>query len=52
MPIQTLIEHLEAGESLEVFLEDFPSVSREQAVQFLELVKDAVLAGVHEGPSR
>ncbi|HED04363.1 MAG TPA: DUF433 domain-containing protein [Candidatus Fraserbacteria bacterium] len=52
VPVQTLIEHLEAGESLEVFLEDFPSVSREQAVQFLELVKDAVLAGVHEGPAR
>ncbi len=51
VPVQTLVEHLEAGESLEVFLKDFPSVSREQAVQFLELAKDAVLAGIYEGPS-
>lgn len=44
VPIQTLIDHLEAGDSLDVFLADFPSVTREQAVEVLELAKDALLA--------
>ncbi|RYZ66366.1 MAG: DUF433 domain-containing protein [Proteobacteria bacterium] len=35
--IETLFDHLEAGDSLEVFLDDFPSVSREQAVALLEV---------------
>ena len=48
VPVQTLIDHLEAGDSLDVFLEDFPSVTREQAIQFLEMAKDAVLARIHE----
>ncbi|MDA2930488.1 DUF433 domain-containing protein [Acidobacteria bacterium AH-259-O06] len=52
VPVQTLIDHLEAGDSLEVFLEDFPSVTREQAVQFLELAKDAALAGIDESAAR
>jgi uncharacterized protein (DUF433 family) len=34
--IQTLIDHLEAGDSIEDFLDGFPSVSREQVVAFLE----------------
>ncbi len=36
VPIQSLIHHLKAGESLDDFLEGFPSVSREQAIAFLE----------------
>ncbi len=36
VPIQSLIDHLKAGDSLDDFLEGFPSVSREQAVSFLE----------------
>ncbi|RYZ49423.1 MAG: DUF433 domain-containing protein [Sphingobacteriales bacterium] len=35
--IETLFDHLEAGDSLEVFLDDFPSVTREQAVALLEI---------------
>ena len=35
-PARTLIDHLEAGDSLDVFLEDFPTVTREQAIAFLE----------------
>ncbi|RYY41267.1 MAG: DUF433 domain-containing protein [Chitinophagaceae bacterium] len=35
--IETLFDHLEAGDSLEVFLDDFPTVSREQAVALLEV---------------
>ena len=44
VPIQTLIDHLEAGDNLDVFLSDFPSVTREQAVAVLELAKDVLLA--------
>jgi uncharacterized protein (DUF433 family) len=43
VPIQTLLDHLEAGDSIEVFLADFPTVSRELAVRFLELAGEAVL---------
>ena len=34
--VKALIDHLKAGESLDYFLEGFPSISREQAVAFLE----------------
>lgn len=44
VPVQTLIEYLEAGDPLEDFLRDFPSVSREHAVAVLELAKSALLA--------
>jgi uncharacterized protein (DUF433 family) len=38
--IQTLIDHLEAGDSIEDFLDGFPSVSREQVIAFLEEPKE------------
>jgi uncharacterized protein (DUF433 family) len=44
VPVQTLIEYLEAGDPLEAFLDDFPSVSREHAIAVLELAKSALLA--------
>jgi uncharacterized protein (DUF433 family) len=34
--VQTLLEHLEAGDSIDDFLEGFPSVSREQVIAFLD----------------
>ena len=37
VPVEILIQHLSAGDSLDRFLEDFPSVSREQAVAYLEM---------------
>ena len=43
VPIKILFDHLEAGDSLEVFLDDFPSVSREQAVKLLEDARIALL---------
>jgi uncharacterized protein (DUF433 family) len=49
VPVQTLLDHLEAGDALEKFLESFPTVSREQAVAFLELAGKAVLAALDEG---
>ena len=37
VPIETLFDHLEAGVSLDEFLDDFPTVSRDQAVALLEI---------------
>jgi uncharacterized protein (DUF433 family) len=49
VPLKNFIDYLEAGDSIEVFLEHFPSVSREQAVAALELAQQALvtLAGTH-----
>jgi uncharacterized protein (DUF433 family) len=44
VPVQTLFEYLEGGESLEGFLKGFPTVSRDLAVQALEEAKDLLLA--------
>ena len=43
VPVRTLLDYLEAGDSLDEFLEDFPGVSREQAVRFLEEAAEALL---------
>ena len=43
VPVQTLLDYLEAGESIDAFLEGFPSVTREQIVAFLEEAKDRLL---------
>lgn len=43
VPVKTLFAHLEAGDSLEVFLDDFPSVSREMAVAVLEEARAALI---------
>jgi uncharacterized protein (DUF433 family) len=40
VPVQTLFDHLAAGESIDDFLEGFPSVTREQVIAFLEEAKD------------
>ena len=36
VPVESLFDHLEAGVSLDVFLEDFPTVTKEQAVALLD----------------
>ncbi len=46
VPIQTLLDYLEAGESINDFLAGFPSVSREQVIAFLEEAKDRLVAAV------
>ena len=43
VPIKNLIDYLEAGDDLDEFLDDFPSVSRAQAIQVLELAKNLLL---------
>ena len=47
VPIRILSEHLEAGDPLEVFLEDFPSVSRELAIQVLEDAQASLVLDAH-----
>ncbi len=44
VPIQALFDYLEAGDSLDVFLDHFPSVEREQAVELLETLKEIALS--------
>ena len=40
VPVKNLLDYLAAGDSLETFLDHFPSVSREQAVAALEVAKE------------
>ncbi len=47
VPFQTLLDYLEGGDPLAEFLEDFPTVSRAQAVTALEQAKDALFARAH-----
>lgn len=46
VPVQTLFDYLEGGETLEDFLEGFPTVSRELALQALEEAKQLLLSRV------
>jgi uncharacterized protein (DUF433 family) len=43
VPVESLIQHLKHGKRLEEFLDDFPSVDREQAEAFLEMAADEAL---------
>ena len=43
VPVQTLIEYLEAGESIQDFLAGFPTVDRKQVIAFLEEAKGLML---------
>ena len=46
VPVQTLLDYLEADDSIETFLDDFPTVTHEQAVAVLEVAKEKLLAPV------
>jgi uncharacterized protein (DUF433 family) len=46
VPVQTLLDYLEAGESIDDFLAGFPGVSRAQVIAFLEQAKDRLVAAV------
>jgi len=46
VPVKTLFDYLEGGETLEDFLHGFPTVSRELAIQALEEAKELLLAQV------
>ncbi|MEW6248920.1 MAG: DUF433 domain-containing protein [Nitrospirota bacterium] len=43
VPVETLIEYLEGGETIDDFLEGFPTVTREQVIAFLEEAKARML---------
>jgi uncharacterized protein (DUF433 family) len=47
VPVKNLFDYLEAGDGLEVFLDAFPSVTREQAVAALEMAREALVADAH-----
>jgi uncharacterized protein (DUF433 family) len=46
VPVQTLLDYLEAGETIDDFLEGFPSVTREQVIAFLEEAKNRLVESV------
>jgi uncharacterized protein (DUF433 family) len=48
VPIQSLFDHLESGESINVFLEGFPSVQREQVIALLKESKQKLLQATSE----
>jgi uncharacterized protein (DUF433 family) len=43
VPVQTFIEYLEGGQSIDVFLDGFPTVKREQVIALLEEAKKQIL---------
>ena len=44
VPVQTMLDYLEAGETIDDFLEGFPTVTREQVIGWLEEAKDLLVA--------
>lgn len=47
VPVQTLLDYLEAGDSIDDFLAGFPSINREQIISFLEQAKNRLVAIAH-----
>jgi uncharacterized protein (DUF433 family) len=47
VPVQNLFDYLEEGDSLEVFLNQFPSVTREQAIAVLERARTSLVPDAH-----
>ena len=48
VPVRILMEHLEAGDRLDEFLDDYPTVTRDQAVRVLERATSALVGGMDE----
>ena len=48
VPVQTLFDYLEEGDTLDEFIDDFPAVSREHAIKVLEKMKEAFLSQEYE----
>lgn len=47
VPVKTLLDYIEAGDSLDTFLDHFPSVGREQAIAVLERAKEMLIADAY-----
>ena len=45
VPVKSLFDYIEGGETLDEFLHQFPSVKREQAIAALEMARDSLLTG-------
>ena len=45
VPVQTLLDYIESGETIDEFLDGFPTVQREQVIAFLEEAKARMVAG-------
>jgi uncharacterized protein (DUF433 family) len=43
VPVQHLLDYIEGGSTIAEFFEDYPSVTRQQVIQFLELAKDQLI---------
>ena len=43
VPVQNLLDYIEGGSTIDEFFEDYPSVTREQVVQFLELAREQLV---------
>jgi len=46
VPVQTLLDYIEAGDTIDEFLAGFPTVSRGQVIAFLEAAKDRLIESV------
>jgi uncharacterized protein (DUF433 family) len=46
VPVQTLLDYIEAGDTIDDFLEGFPTVTRKQVIAFLEEAKNRLVASV------
>ena len=45
VPVRTLIDYIEGGETLDDFLQDFPTVTKKQAIESLEFLKKGLVRG-------
>ncbi len=52
VPVKNLLDYLAAGDSLDKFLEQFPTVGREQAVALLEVAEELLLSAADEASPR
>ncbi len=50
VPVRTLIDYLTAGDTIDEFMDDFPSVSREQIIQVLQTTEQALMVDIHANP--
>jgi uncharacterized protein (DUF433 family) len=51
VPVHTLMDYLAAGDSIDDFLDDFPTVRREQIIQVLGITEAALLANMNANPN-
>jgi uncharacterized protein (DUF433 family) len=52
VPVKNLLDYLAAGDSIDEFLDQFPTVKREQAAALIALAEKLLLSSVNEAPTR